>query len=188
MDTPASLLERLRDPVDAAAWGRFVGLYTPLLFFWARRAGLQDADASDLVQEVLTVLFRKLPGFNYQRDGSFRGWLRTVVVNKWREHRRRKSLSLAPFGDATADIAGPDDFAELEEQEYRRHLVHQALRAIRVEFPATSWTAGSCRLRGRRAGRAGATGPPGSTCFSAARSSSTARAASPATTSSPGPA
>lgn len=36
--------------------------------------GLQDSDAADLVQEVLLLLYRKLPEFDYQRGGSFRGW------------------------------------------------------------------------------------------------------------------
>ncbi len=49
-ETPASLLERLRQRADHAAWGRFVELYTPLLYYWARRAGLQQQDAADLVQ------------------------------------------------------------------------------------------------------------------------------------------
>ncbi len=53
MDTPASLLERLRQPSQEQAWARLVELYTPLLFRWARRAGLQTQDAADLVQERL---------------------------------------------------------------------------------------------------------------------------------------
>jgi RNA polymerase sigma-70 factor (ECF subfamily) len=51
VDTPVSLLGRLRRPDDLEAWGRFVELYTPLLYYWARRQGLQQADAKDLVQE-----------------------------------------------------------------------------------------------------------------------------------------
>ena len=39
--TPASLLERLRDPAAEDAWRRFVELYTPLLFYWGRKCGLQ---------------------------------------------------------------------------------------------------------------------------------------------------
>ena len=46
MDTPASLLERLRRPADTTAWPRFVELYAPLLHYWARRTGLQEADAA----------------------------------------------------------------------------------------------------------------------------------------------
>ena len=47
--TPVSLLQRLRDSADQAAWGRFVRLYTPLLYSWARHVGLQEPDAADLV-------------------------------------------------------------------------------------------------------------------------------------------
>lgn len=61
--TPASLLERLREPGDQEAWRRFVQLYTPLLFRAARRLGLPPEDASDLVQDVLALLVRKLPAF-----------------------------------------------------------------------------------------------------------------------------
>jgi RNA polymerase sigma-70 factor (ECF subfamily) len=68
--TPASLLERLRLPEERAAWSRLVQLYTPLLFYWARRAGLQDADAADVVQDVFAVLVQKLPTFAYDRVGG----------------------------------------------------------------------------------------------------------------------
>jgi RNA polymerase sigma-70 factor (ECF subfamily) len=60
METPASLLERLRQPADQAAWSQFVRLYAPLLYHWAGRLGLREADAADLVQDVLLVLVRKL--------------------------------------------------------------------------------------------------------------------------------
>ena len=50
--TSASLLERLRHPEQQTAWTRFVQLYTPMLFHWARRLGLQDDDAADLVQDI----------------------------------------------------------------------------------------------------------------------------------------
>jgi RNA polymerase sigma-70 factor (ECF subfamily) len=90
--TPASLLERLRQPNQANAWERFVELYTPLLMYWARRRGLHPQDAADLVQDVFTVLVEKLPEFTYDHRRSFRNWLRTVLVNKWRDHRRRRAL------------------------------------------------------------------------------------------------
>ena len=99
MDTPASLLERLRRPTDEAAWDRFVRLYTPLIYTWARRAGLQSADAADLVKEVLTTLVRTLPEFTYQKQQSFRAWLRTVTLNKWRDRCRR--LAARPPEGAT---------------------------------------------------------------------------------------
>ncbi len=59
MKTPASLLERMRQPANPDAWERFVALYAPLIYSWGCRAGLQDADAADLVQEVLVALMRR---------------------------------------------------------------------------------------------------------------------------------
>ena len=62
--TPVSLLERVRQPGEQQAWGRFVAMYTPLLFYWVRRAGVKEADTADLVQDVLLLLTRKLPEFS----------------------------------------------------------------------------------------------------------------------------
>src|SRR5947209_11513540 len=88
--TPPSLLEKLRTPGDQQAWQEFVDLYTPLLYQWARRAGLQDPDAADLLQDVFTSLVQKLPEFHYDRQKSFRAWLRTVTLNQWRDNRKRR--------------------------------------------------------------------------------------------------
>ena len=82
---------RLRVADDEQAWSRFVEIYTPLLYQWARTAGLPDQDARDLLQDLFVLLLTKLPEFRYD-DGksSFRGWLRTVAINKLREKMRRK--------------------------------------------------------------------------------------------------
>src|SRR5688572_20304611 len=100
MDTPASLLERLRQPAEQQAWSRFVRLYTPLLYSWARRLGLQPEDASDLVQDVLTLLVQKLPEFHYDRHKRFRGWLWTVTLNRFRENHRRRAVPVVAATDS----------------------------------------------------------------------------------------
>jgi RNA polymerase sigma-70 factor (ECF subfamily) len=141
MDTPASLLQRLRQPARQEDWARFVRLYTPLLYYWARRAGCQEADAADLVQEVLTLLVRKLPEFDYDRQKSFRGWLRTVTLNKWREGRRRAAGAPVQEANGVPDVAAPDDLGAFEETEYRNALVRRALAALQSEFPTLSWKA-----------------------------------------------
>ena len=76
--TSESLLFRLQqhansDEIDQSAWESFVGLYTPLLLHWARKVGLKQPDAADLIQEVLAIVFRRLPDLKYDRQGSFRG-------------------------------------------------------------------------------------------------------------------
>ncbi len=142
MNTPVSLLERLRRPDEQEAWVRFVELYTPLLFGWARRLGLRDADAADLVQEVFAVLVAHMRDFHYDRTRSFRAWLHTVLHNKWRNRcRRRPEVSLDPAGPDLARRAAPPAPCGLEETEYRQHLVARALRLMQAEFAPSSWKA-----------------------------------------------
>lgn len=139
--TPHSLLERLRQPADQDAWSRFVRLYTPLLCHWARRAGLREADAADLMQEVFALLVEKLPHFRHNGTNSFRGWLRTVTLNKWRERGRRAALPVAGGDAALPGVSVPDPMEEHWEADYRTHLVGQALRLMQAEFQPTTWRA-----------------------------------------------
>jgi RNA polymerase sigma-70 factor (ECF subfamily) len=138
--TPVSLLEKLRQPNPAEAWERFVELYTPLLYHWCRQLGLSTSEAADLVQDVFVVLIQKLPGFTYDRQGSFRAWLRTVLMNKCRENwRRRKCVPEEHTGEEpVAADDGPDALAE---REYRQHLVGRALQLMQREFETTTWRA-----------------------------------------------
>ena len=139
--TSVSLLERLRQPDQPRAWERFVELYTPLLLFWARRRGLQPQDAADLVQDVFTVLVQKLPEFTYDHRRSFRNWLRTVLVNKWRDRQRRRGLPVTAGDEALAEVASPDDPDAFWEGEHRNHLLCRALELMRNEFTPATWKA-----------------------------------------------
>jgi RNA polymerase sigma-70 factor, ECF subfamily len=140
--TPVSLLERVRQPTDQDAWGRFVQLYTPLLFYWARRCGLQPDDAADLMQEVFATLFRRLPDFAYDQHKSFRSWLRTVTLNHWRDRQRRTATRPLPGDVGQLDgLEAPSDLSALEDEEYRQHIVSQAVRIMRTDFPPATWQA-----------------------------------------------
>jgi RNA polymerase sigma-70 factor (ECF subfamily) len=140
--TPASLLERLRQPAAEGAWARFVELYTPLLYFWACRMRLQAADAADLVQDVFTSLLEKLPQFRYDQHKSFRAWLRAVAVNKWRDNRRRRDAQLAHAADAPVpEVAVAAEAEALWEAEYHQHLVGRAVELMQAEFPPHVWRA-----------------------------------------------
>ncbi len=137
--TSASLFERLRRPDDQAAWTRFVDLYTPLLFHWARRTGLQESDAADLVQDVFQILVRKLPEFTYDRDRTFRGWLRTVMLNQWRTTRRRRTDEA--LEENGARLAVPDDADASMEKEYRNYVIGRALQVMKTDFRPATWQA-----------------------------------------------
>ncbi len=139
MDTThASLVERLREPRASDAWERFVRLYGPLLLHWARKLGLQDQDAADLVQDVLVVLVRKMPEFQYQPDRTFRGWMRTILINKWRDRPHRGPA--APL-DTALQPEVPDDDNDLEEREYRLYVLGRALRLMANDFEPATWQA-----------------------------------------------
>src|SRR5205823_3075416 len=135
--TSSSLLQRLRQPSDAAAWSRFVELYSPLLFSWARRLGLQESDAADLIQDVFATLVNKLPAFAYDRSKSFRAWLRTVALNQYRVNLRRRAGNPARAAIDPDALAAPESEAVWED-EYRRHVVGRALEIMQSELDRKS--------------------------------------------------
>jgi RNA polymerase sigma-70 factor, ECF subfamily len=130
--TSPTLLSRLRRSDDNDAWKRFVVLYTPLLSYWASKAGIQPADAAELIQEVLIVLLRSLPNFQYDPNRSFRAWLHTLLRTKWIDRQRRRPQATMAAG--LSAVAGPDDFMELEDEEFRKLLVQRALQLAEEEF------------------------------------------------------
>jgi RNA polymerase sigma-70 factor (ECF subfamily) len=139
LTTPVSLLERIARAPRTPDWERFVELYTPLLFAWAARAGATGDDASDLVQDVFTILVEKLPQFRYDAGGSFRGWLRTVLQNRWRQLRRADP-------DRTRRAGAPPDLPDhrlpdLTEAEYTRHIAQRALGVLEADFEPRTWAA-----------------------------------------------
>jgi RNA polymerase sigma-70 factor (ECF subfamily) len=140
--TSVSLLDQLRQPTGQESWSRFVKLYTPLLFYWARRLGLRDADAAELVQEIFVVLVQKLPTFEYERQKGFRNWLRTVLLNKWRNSLRKKANARLTGGEVDlAEVADSGEQNVLAENEYRQHLTSHAMELMRSEFPYKTWKA-----------------------------------------------
>jgi RNA polymerase sigma-70 factor (ECF subfamily) len=138
--TPASLLERLRQPAQQAAWERFVHLYTPLFFHWARRLGFEGHEAADLVQDVFTLLVEKLPEFRYDPAKRFRGWLWTLTLNRCRERQRCQGVQLTADGEALSQVAAPA-VDGLADEEYRLYLTRRALELMQAEFQPPTWKA-----------------------------------------------
>src|SRR5262245_10994419 len=103
-NTSPTLLERIRAH-DSDAWQRFVRIYGPLIYGWARKAGLQASDAADIVQEVSAAVHRNVARF--RRDTpteSFRGWLWTICRNKVRDHFRNRRSRPGAEGGTTANL------------------------------------------------------------------------------------
>ena len=146
--TSASLLLRIRDRGDHAAWSRFVEVYQPLIHGFARKHGLQEADAADLTQEVLRAVARAAERLDYDpRRGTFRGWLFTVVRNKLRnflEARQRQVQGSGDTGVLEALNAQPTPIDGPEEEwdrEYERRLFTWAAEQVKGTVQESTWQA-----------------------------------------------
>src|SRR6187397_3178181 len=81
--TRMSLLVQIRDGSNHVAWQEFMKLYGPVVYGFARKRGLQDADAADLMQDVMRSVSSAIGRLDYDRNqGTFRGWLFTITRNK----------------------------------------------------------------------------------------------------------
>ncbi len=146
--TRLSLLVRLRDARDDGAWAQFVELYAPLVFGFARKHGLQDADAADLTQDVLQAVSRGIRTLDYDpRRGSFRGWLFTVVRNKLRNFLVTQNRPGRGTGDTGAQHrleelpAREEDQSAWWDQEYERQVFAWAADEARGAFQVSTWQA-----------------------------------------------
>jgi RNA polymerase sigma-70 factor (ECF subfamily) len=113
-----------------------------MIYRWASRAGLDANEAADLVQDVFLVLVEKLPEFQYDGQRSFRAWLKTVTLNRWREQARRRLPGAQIVADGSLPEPESPNPAELfEEAEYRGQLVRRAMQIVEADFEPATWKA-----------------------------------------------
>jgi RNA polymerase sigma factor (sigma-70 family) len=146
--THPSLLVRIRNADDACAWSEFVEIYSPLVYGYARKQGLQDADAVDVTQEVLRIVARSIGRLDYDpRRGSFRGWLFTIVRNELKDWLRKQRSAVVGTGDSSAARrfeelpAANEEDSVLWDQEHQRRLFEWAAERVRGEVQESTWNA-----------------------------------------------
>ncbi len=146
--TRASLLLRLRDSQDHAAWVEFITLYEPVAFRLLRRHGLQEADAREVMQDLFMAVSRSIDRWDPAKElGSFRGWLRRVIRNlviNWLKQRDRRVLAIGgPELQAMLDMLPAASSAESVEfdHELRRALFQRAAEQVRGEVQPATWQA-----------------------------------------------
>src|SRR5579859_6893496 len=146
--TRASLLVRIRDDQDQAAWREFVALYGPVVYRYARKRGLQDADAADLVQDVFRSVAGAIGRWDYDpARGKFRGWLFTITRNKifsFLEARKRRAIGSGDSGANERLEQEPDpsdNHSDVWDREYERQLFARAAEQARAEFSPSTWQA-----------------------------------------------
>ena len=145
-ETRDSLLIRIADARDQAAWEQFARIYRPVVYNVARMRGLQDADAQDVAQQVLLSVSKSLPNWE-RRDEStrFRHWLCRIARNATINMLTRQPKDRAIGGRLVpVDIPENQVDSELDSRlvrEYRRQLFRQAAEHVRSRADATTWQA-----------------------------------------------
>jgi RNA polymerase sigma-70 factor (ECF subfamily) len=136
--TSLSLLSRLHDLGDQTAWRRFFDRYWRLIYNFSLRSGLGDADAQDIVQEVMVNLTESLPNFEPDaKRGRFKTWLLTIVKRRIIDHHRRRMRKPTVRGELAENLLVEE--AELEklwDSEWKGHVLDVALQRVRARVAA----------------------------------------------------
>jgi RNA polymerase sigma-70 factor (ECF subfamily) len=141
--TRYSLLSRLQDWNDQESWKDFFDTYWRLIYSMARKSGLTDAEAQDVVQETVICVAKDIHKFRRDRSiGSFKGWLRNLT--RWRiaDHLRKRTRAAPdedsgsePYADCGKLAETPASWnADLErawEAEWQANLMETALERIK---------------------------------------------------------
>ena len=144
-ETRASLIVRLRDAADVAAWDEFVAIYGPLVQRLAMRQGLQAADAEDVVQQVFAAVVQSVHQWlERPQQNRFRGWLLTIARNiAIKTLTRRPQGGVGLGGDAGLnELAAPEgDWSSHFDIEYRREVYRWAAEQVQNTVTPNTWNA-----------------------------------------------
>lgn len=147
-ETRNSLILRLPDQRDVEAWDRFVSIYEPLVYRLARAKGFQDADAREVVQEVLIAVSGAVGRWKPDAArGRFRDWLFRIARNLMINFMTRRHHRSIGHGDAAiAELLENQIDLACEESttfdlEYRREIFRWAAERVRNHVKPKTWQA-----------------------------------------------
>ncbi|MDZ4852730.1 MAG: sigma-70 family RNA polymerase sigma factor [Pirellulaceae bacterium] len=140
-----AFLRNLKE-MNQDAWRRMVEMFSPVVYAWCRKAGLDGHDSADVVQDVFATISRKIDQFQYNTpQASFRAWLATITRTRLADFfRRRSHQALATGGSAAMDwwSAVPDlEHDSKSRSEVQTSLASWTLELIRTEFEPATWQA-----------------------------------------------
>lgn len=140
--TNATLLQRVKNQHDDTSWDEFNKYYRPYVFMIIRGLNIRHHDADEIAQMIMIKLWESLPNFDYSPDkGYFRGWLRTVTVNRVRNYiatKAYKQESLEGISEKN-EVYKEQDFSEAEieriaDREWETYICQLAWENVRGNF------------------------------------------------------
>jgi RNA polymerase sigma factor (sigma-70 family) len=135
--TTTMLLDGLHDSGNRAAWEMFHERCRPTVIAYARRRGLQEADAEDLAQECLADFVRAYQGGQYDRTrGRLRQWLSGFVARRVSKAFAKRAHEPGVGGDTSfmQNVSEEDPLDKLWEEEWERSVLDICKQHIRREF------------------------------------------------------
>lgn len=139
--TRITLLQKIKDQHDEAAWEDFVYFYKAYIYKIILSMNITVSEADDLAQKILLKLWEKLPEFEYQANkGSFRSWLCTVIKNHARNYirdnqtRRKKLFGEEPEGQ-NVEPSLDADIEVIAEREWKVHVARLAWDNVSKVLP-----------------------------------------------------
>jgi RNA polymerase sigma factor (sigma-70 family) len=141
--TSLSLMATLRQsPKDAEAWDRFVRRYRPKIYGWCRAWGLQEADAEDVAQDVISKLTQKMADFRYDQSRSFRAWLKTITQHALSDLIASRSRAVGSQSIPILEtIEARADLERRIEEIFDRELLEMAVAKVRLRVAPATWEA-----------------------------------------------
>lgn len=145
-ETSESLILRMKDPADSAAWSAFLAIYRPVVYRLAQSRGLQDADADDLAQQVFVSIARSVASWAPAANGPpFRAWMYRIAHNEILKAISRRKPDAAAGSSSVQEMlnAIPQDDSDASVEllrESRMEAFRWASSAIQHEFTAATWT------------------------------------------------
>jgi len=144
--TRLSLIAQVQSPGDREAWDQFVLIYRPVIYRMARRRGMQDADAQDLVQSVFMRVASSIQRWEKNDpETKFRHWLRRVVRNTIFSALSRQPKDAAGGSEMPDLLASQPENEKLVEQELatetmREQYLHAAA-VVKKDVDPDTWRA-----------------------------------------------
>lgn len=145
LSTRQSLLGRLKDWEDDRSWRDFFETYWRLIYRTARKGGLSDAEAQEVVQETVIAVARKMKEFKYDpATGSFKGWLKLItrrrIVDQYRK-RKPQEVGLADGSSASTGTQAMDRLLDAKsenvdaawETDWKQSLLDRAVEVVRTQ-------------------------------------------------------
>lgn len=156
--TRRSLVDRLGNWDDQRKWQEFFDTYWKLIYSAARKAGLTEVEAQEVVQETVITVAKNVGKLRYDPAiGSFKGWL--LNITRWRiadqfrkrlpedaRHRQSGDDRITGTMDRFADPGG-QSIEQTWDEEWKQNLLAAAITRLKKKVDPKQFQIFDCYVQ-----------------------------------------